>query len=89
MLAPRAMPNRVLGTHTENTVDALKKSLGVDRLSLVVVDSLDEYRELLVEVPPPSRQRPLWLTLLLVALGVAAFVLFAGEDIFWNLLPGL
>ena len=88
MHSRRAMPNHALGTHTENTVDALKKRLGVDRLSLVVVDSLEEYRELLVEMPP-TRERQLWITLLLISLGLAVFVLFAGEDIFWNVLPGL
>ena len=69
--------DRRLGTHHENTVDALKKNLGVDHLELVVLDSVDEYRELLVEVPPPRRQRvPLLLvtTALIVLLFALAYL---------------
>lgn len=45
----------ILGVRSENTIDALKKHLGVERLELVVLNSLTEYRELLVEVDPPRR----------------------------------
>jgi len=62
-----------LGMRAENTIDVLKEQLGVERLSIVVLDSLDEYRELLVEVPthsPPEVPR----RLLAIAVAVTAAV---------------
>lgn len=66
-----------LGIRAENTIDALKKQLGVSQLELVVMSSVDEYYELLVEKPQDRRWS--WRKRLVVA--VLTFVLastFAG-----------
>lgn len=72
-----------LGVRTENTIDALKEQLGVDRLTLVVLDGIEEYTELLVEVPPTPprwswRKRLLFAVLLLSLLGAFAGLVHPG-----------
>lgn len=45
----RKFMRHVLGAYSDNTVDALKKYLGVEKLDLVLLDSFEEYMRLVAE----------------------------------------
>lgn len=50
------MLKHLTGTHDANTIAALKEQLGVEKLEVVLLDSMEEYYLLLSEVWPSDSQ---------------------------------